>query len=68
MLNLSFSIQNCYRCAKMRARVVVETAHERVLCERAVNDGSLHADAAAVNQPHLSESRGVRLVDVFLDH
>lgn len=50
------------------ARIVVETTHEGMLCERPVNDGSLDADAAAVHQPHFAQACGVRFVHVFLDH
>jgi hypothetical protein len=47
--------------------IVGELLDERMLFERRLDDPALHATPAAVHQPHVTQSRGVRLVDVFLD-
>lgn len=51
----------------MRSRVVPEFLDERVMLERGLNTGALHAATAAVNQPDFAEARGLRRMDVLGD-
>jgi hypothetical protein len=51
----------------MRPWRVVEGLDQRMALERCLDDSALHADTAAVNQPHFPQTRRVRRVHVFLD-
>ena len=62
-----FSIQHYDGRSQVGAGIVVEAAHQGMLCERAMDGGSLNADPAAMHQAHLSKARGVRFVEVLLD-
>ena len=55
------------RRAQMRLRRVPEFHDERVVLERVLDDATLHAFAASVNQPHLTQARFMRSADVLLD-
>jgi hypothetical protein len=61
-------LENCYRGAKVRVRGVEKFDHEGVLVEHFLHDASLDADAAAVNQAHLTQARGVGGADVLVDN
>lgn len=52
----------------MRAGVIPELGDQRMLLERGLNNGPLHAAAAAVHEAELRQARLVRGADVFLDH
>ena len=51
----------------MRPGIVEKRHDERVSIERLLNDPSLHAAPAAVDEAHFAQACGVRLLDVFLD-
>ena len=51
----------------MRLGSVPEFDDERMVFERPLHDGTLHALAASVNESNLGEARCVRCVDVLLD-
>ena len=52
---------------EVRLRRVPELHDQRVVFERLLDDGALHALAAAVNQPHLAQARFMCGVHVFDD-
>jgi len=52
----------------MRLGGVVELDDERVSLERVLHDAALHADPAAMNQPHFPKSGLVRQPHVLFDH
>lgn len=60
--------QPAARRAEVRAGVVPELGDERMLLEGGLDDGPLHAAAAAVNEPELREARLMGGAHVFLDH
>src|SRR5262245_56237557 len=51
----------------MRRRVVLECDDQRMAFELRLNDAALDAAAASVHEPHFTQSRLRRRVDVFLD-
>lgn len=55
-------------CAQMGRGVVKNFQHQRVAVEGLLDDASLHAPAAAMDETDLGEPGGVRLVDVLFDH
>ena len=52
----------------MRGGVVKKFNHHGMGFEHLLNDPSLHAAAAAMDEPDLTQSGGVRLVEVLFDH
>ena len=53
--------------AEVCLRRIPELLDERMPFECLLHDAALHALAAAVNQPHLTEARVMRRGDVFVD-
>jgi hypothetical protein len=56
------------RGAQVSPGIVPELADERVLIERSLDQGTLHATATAVNQPDLAESSLMRCAQILLNH
>ena len=54
-------------CAQMRRRIVEKLNHKGMPLERLLHDAALHARAAAVNEPQLAQTRGMRLGHVLFD-
>jgi len=46
---------------------IEEFDHERVLLQRFLHDAALDADAAAMNQAHLTQTGGVSRADVLVN-
>ena len=62
------ALQNRHRRAEVRVRGVEKFDHEGMRVEHVLHDAALDADAAAVNQAHLAQARGVRGAHVLVDH
>src|SRR5882724_9748483 len=52
----------------MGLRIVPELDHEWMTLERRLHDAALHAPAPSVDEANLAKTRGLRRVDVLLDH
>jgi hypothetical protein len=62
------ALQDRNGCAQMRRTIVEKFHYEGVLLEHFLDDTSLNAPAAAVDEPDLRKSGLVRFVEIFLDH
>jgi hypothetical protein len=51
----------------MRPGIIKKLRHKRVTFERLLHDAPLNTPAAAVNQPDLAKTGGMRFTDVLFD-
>jgi hypothetical protein len=62
------AVQDGHRRAEVRIRGVEKFDHEGMRVEHVLHQAALDPDAAAVNQAHLAQARGMRRADILVDH